>query len=60
MSKRETIDPRDQFHEELIDLVRRAEENGVLLEGGWAIDGQNGDPSWDIEIVEVAERSKQQ
>lgn len=43
----------EEFHTELRQLVRRAEANGVDVEGGWACSDGTGSSMWDVEIVEV-------
>lgn len=43
-----------EFHDQLIQLVRAAEANGVGVEGGWVCQTNGDDAAWDIEIIEVA------
>lgn len=44
----------DEFHRRLQALVRAANSNGVDVEGGWPVVGDDTDtPEWDVEIVVV-------
>ncbi|MCT9095954.1 hypothetical protein [Haloarchaeobius sp. HME9146] len=60
MTDSDTTGPEQQFHEELVALVRRANDSGVALEGGWEVEGANGEAGWDVEIVELSDRLRQE
>lgn len=44
------------FAEHLAALVRTAHENGVTVDGGWEVNGVDGNPDWDVVITVVARR----
>lgn len=45
---------RREFHEKLAELVQRAAENDVNVEGGWEIRGTAGDADWDVVVTELS------
>lgn len=44
-----------EFQSTLGRLVKTAYENGVAVDGGWEVDGDDGHPDWDV-VVTVVER----
>jgi len=44
------------FETLLSELLRTAHENGIEIEGGWDVDGDDGHPDWDV-VVTVVERA---
>lgn len=53
MASNQAITTADEFNEALSDPVRTAYDNGVDVEGGWECRGSDGDPDWDVVIVEI-------
>lgn len=49
----------DEFREQLDTLVRLAEDNGVDVEGGWDLSGDDNRRSRSVEIFEVKRGSNQ-
>lgn len=48
------VTTEDSFHEALKTLLKRADENGIDVRGGWAIVSDTGvGAEWDLEICEV-------
>ena len=43
------------FERLLSKLLRLAHENGIDVEGGWDVNGEDGHPDWDV-VVTVVER----
>lgn len=50
------VDDAGAFRDELAALVRTAHRNGVTVDGGWEVDGDDGDPDWDV-VVTVVQRA---
>ncbi|WP_424016765.1 hypothetical protein ACOZ4N_12840 [Halorientalis pallida] len=44
------------FETLLTELLRTAHQNGIEVEGGWDVDGEDGHPDWDV-VVTVVERT---
>ncbi|SEN50492.1 hypothetical protein SAMN05216388_1003275 [Halorientalis persicus] len=44
------------FERLLTKLIRLAHENGIDIEGGWDVDGDDGHPDWDV-VVTVVDRA---
>ena len=45
-----------QFQRNLTELVRRAHDDGVDVEGGWTVGSSDGTRNWSVEIFEVVPR----
>jgi hypothetical protein len=45
-----------EFEDKLAALVRAAHRNGITVDGGWEVDGDDGDPDWDV-VVTVVQRA---
>lgn len=60
MTEKPPLATEAAFHEKLQELVRRAHDNDVDVEGGWACRNGDGHPDWDVVVTEVekAERSE--
>jgi hypothetical protein len=50
------VDDAESFASYLSMLVRTAHQNGVTVDGGWEVDGDDGHPDWDV-VVTVVERA---
>lgn len=50
------VDDAAEFGEKLAALVRTAHQSGVTVDGGWEVDGDDGDPDWDV-VVTVVQRT---
>ena len=50
------VDDTAEFEDKLAALVRTAPRNGITVDGGWEVDGDDGDPDWDV-VVTVVERA---
>lgn len=45
----------EAFERALAALIRTAHDNGVAVDGGWEVDGDDATPDWDV-VVTVVER----
>jgi hypothetical protein len=43
------------FESALVALIRTAHANGVAVDGGWEVNGDDATPDWDV-VVTVVER----
>ncbi|WP_299268686.1 hypothetical protein [Halorientalis sp.] len=44
------------FETILSELIHTAHQNGIDVEGGWGVDGEDGHPDWDV-VVTVVDRA---
>jgi hypothetical protein len=49
-----SIDSNDEFITELEELLRRAYQGGVDVEGGWVCRNGDSHPDWEAVIVEMS------
>jgi hypothetical protein len=49
------VTDEETFERALAALIRTAHRNGVTVDGGWGVDGDDGHPDWDV-VVTVVER----
>jgi hypothetical protein len=42
-----------EFHEELGALLRRADADGIEVEGGWPCSNADDSHDWDVEVIRV-------
>jgi hypothetical protein len=54
MTTGDAVDSERAFQDALCELLLSAAANGLTLEGGWAVAGDDGGGRWDVEIVELA------
>jgi len=52
---RATVSTEEEFQVALTRLIREAEANGVVVDGGWGCRDDSTYPTWGIEIYEVDE-----
>lgn len=50
------VTTEEEFDAALSGLVRSANANDVDIEGGWEYRTADGEPDWDVVILEVRER----
>jgi hypothetical protein len=51
-----TVPTAEEFNESLNELVQRAYETGVDIEGGWECRNASENPDWDVVILEITKR----
>jgi hypothetical protein len=49
------VTDEETFESALAALVKIAHTNGVAVDGGWEVDGDDSHPDWDV-VVTVVER----
>lgn len=58
MDSDQAITTAEEFNETLNELMRAAYDNEVDVEGGWECCGSDGDPDWDVVILEITKRAR--
>lgn len=53
MTEDTAITSAEELNSELRELLRRAHESGVNVEGGWDCRNGTGYPDWDVVVTEV-------
>lgn len=48
------VTDEETFESALTALIRTAHDNGVVVDGGWEVDGADGLPDWDVVVTVVA------